>query len=48
MGKIKQTKYNINCKTIIIRNAEGQDAEQLINVIKKSKSRNRFFVKGSE
>lgn len=32
MGKIKQSKYNINGKTIIIRHAEVQDAEQLINV----------------
>lgn len=35
MGKIKQAKYNINGKTIIIRHAEVQDAEQLINVTKK-------------
>ncbi len=48
MGKIKQAKYNINGKTIIIRHAEVQDAEQLINVIKKVNQETDFLLKDPE
>ncbi|EKN42610.1 GNAT family acetyltransferase [Clostridium botulinum CFSAN001627] len=48
MGKIKQAKYNINGKTIIIRHAEVQDADQLINFIKKVNQETDFLLKDPE